>query len=116
AVAYPGIVPVHGAGQTPGGGLFLVMELIHGTDLEKARRASSVSLLEAISWTAEAARVIHFAHQHGVIHCDLKPSNLLIDHERKVRVTDFGLAVRHDELEAGLGSLAGTPAFMAPEQ
>jgi eukaryotic-like serine/threonine-protein kinase len=111
---HPGIVAVHGIGQTPGGGLFLVMDLVRGRDLDFVRRAAPVDPLQAAAWVADAARIVHSAHEQGVIHCDLKPSNLLLDEAGRILVTDFGLAIRSDESAAGV--LAGTPAFMAPEQ
>jgi len=115
ALAHEGIVAIHGAGRTPGGGLFLVMDLVPGTDLEKTHRERPLAVAEAAGWIANAARIIHFAHEHGVIHCDLKPSNLLVDQGR-IRVTDFGLARRLGEPQMEAAFLAGTPAFMAPEQ
>jgi RNA polymerase sigma factor (sigma-70 family) len=110
----PGIVAVHGVGRTPGGGLFLAMDLVRGRDLERVHRAGRVNQHQAATWVADAARIVHAAHQRGVIHCDLKPGNLLLDEQGRIRVTDFGLAVRLTD--AADGVLAGTPAFMAPEQ
>jgi RNA polymerase sigma factor (sigma-70 family) len=112
---HPAIVKVHGAGRTPGGGLFLVMDFVDGLDLDKLRRKQPVDLELCLRWTLEAARAIDAAHQLNVIHCDIKPSNVLLGHDGKIRVTDFGLAVR---LDIGRPSafMAGTPAFMAPEQ
>jgi RNA polymerase sigma factor (sigma-70 family) len=114
-LAHPGIVAVHGAGQTPGGGYFLVMDLVRGHDLEREYRRQSPAPSQAARWVADAAGAIHAAHEAGVIHCDLKPGNLLLDEAGQIRLTDFGLAVR---LSEGSDSwrLAGTPAFMAPEQ
>ena len=114
-LAHPGIVAVHGAGQTPGGGYFLVMDLVRGQDLERDYRRQSPAPSQAARWVAEAAGAIHAAHDAGVIHCDLKPSNLLLGEAGRIRVTDFGLAVRLSEGSDGW-RLAGTPAFMAPEQ
>jgi len=99
----PGIVAVHGMGQTPGGGLFLVMDLVRGRDLDLVRRAALVEPSQAAAWVADAARIVHAAHERGVIHCDLKPSNLLLDQAGRILVTDFGLAVRSDDW--GLGGV-----------
>jgi eukaryotic-like serine/threonine-protein kinase len=115
-LSHSGIVPIHGVGRTPGGGLFLVMELLPGPDLDRMSRERAIALEEAIRWVEQAARTLQFAHEHGVIHCDLKPSNLLLDDQGGVRVTDFGLAVRLSESPPASDFLAGTPAFMAPEQ
>lgn len=115
ALAHPGIVAMHGAGQTPGGGLFLVMDLVRGPDLDRLRRERAITVQEAVQWVMEAARIVGFAHDRGVIHCDLKPSNLLLDGV-SIRITDFGLAVRQSDVLTDAALLAGTPAFMAPEQ
>jgi serine/threonine protein kinase len=113
---HPGIVAVHGIGRTPGGGLFLLMDLVRGQDLERIGRSEAVDIAQAARWVAEAARIVQFAHERGIIHCDLKPSNLLCDEQGSIRVTDFGFALRLVGGEASPDRLAGTPAFMAPEQ
>jgi RNA polymerase sigma factor (sigma-70 family) len=115
-LSHPGIVPIQGAGRTPGGGLFLVMELVRGMDLLRVARARRVTVDEAVQWTIAAAGAVQFVHEHGVIHCDLKPSNVLLDVGGQIRVTDFGLAVRLWQIPADTALLAGTPGFMAPEQ
>jgi eukaryotic-like serine/threonine-protein kinase len=115
-LADPGIVAMHGAGRTAGGGYFLVLELVRGPDLDQVSRDRPVNPDDAVRWVAQAARIIHRAHELGVIHCDLKPSNLLLDEAGQIRVTDFGLAVRLTDGANSSGLLAGTPAFMAPEQ
>jgi serine/threonine protein kinase len=113
---HPGIIRVHGLGRTPRGGLFIVMDLMSGGDLARRIAAGPIAFAAAARWTAEAADAVQHAHEQGVIHCDLKPSNLLLNADGRVIVTDFGLA--RDELSAGIDStaIAGTPAFMAPEQ
>ena len=112
---HPGIVGVHGVGRTPGGGVFIVMDFIDGADLSKVLSASRPSPRQAIEWIAEAAAALDHAHRQGVIHCDLKPSNLLIDNTGHAIVSDFGLATT---LSASAGSRqwAGTWGYMAPEQ
>lgn len=116
ALAHPGIVTVHGAGRTPGGGLFLHLDLVRGRNLQQVLADGPVAWQQAATWIAAAARTVHFAHQRGIIHCDLKPSNLLLDEHRQVRVTDFGLAIPIAVTAQDESLLAGTPAFMAPEQ
>jgi len=115
ALKHPGIVGIQGLGRTPGGGWFLVMELVNGRDLHHVKTHRAIPSQQAALWVAEAAGIVQFAHENGIIHCDLKPGNLLLDENDTIRVTDFGLAVQlADEAPAAL--LAGTPAFMAPEQ
>jgi RNA polymerase sigma factor (sigma-70 family) len=111
---HPGIVAVRGFGPLPGGGHFLVMDLVEGTDLARVRAAGPVAVAQAVRWVAEAADALEHAHGQGIVHCDLKPSNLLLDAAGRIRVADFGLArAVADERPA---VTAGTEGFMAPEQ
>ncbi|MEK6235855.1 MAG: serine/threonine protein kinase [Planctomycetales bacterium] len=111
---HPNIVGIHGVGRLPHGGYFLVMDFVNGGDL--AELADSVSVADAIGWILQAARAIAHAHAKGIIHCDLKPSNLLLDQAGTVLVTDFGLARSASREDSTFGSVAGTAGFMAPEQ
>lgn len=113
---HPGIVGVHGLGRTPNGGYFIVMDLIEGGDLAQRLQAGLVSVADAVRWLIEAAEAIAYAHDQGVIHCDLKPSNLLLNKNGHVLVTDFGFARRASLAADATTGVAGTPAFMAPEQ
>jgi tRNA A-37 threonylcarbamoyl transferase component Bud32 len=113
---HPAIVAVHGLGRFPDGGYFMVMDLIEGEDL--ARKAErGVSPAEAALLTAQAAEAIAFCHAAGVIHADLKPSNLIADSRALVHLTDFGLAhLTSDSPQDASQIIAGTAAYMAPEQ
>jgi hypothetical protein len=118
---HPGIVGVHGLGRTPGGGYFIVMDLIDGQDLAALAAADTVELQDAIRWVADVAEAVAYAHEHGIVHCDLKPSNVLIDAGGQGRgrawVTDFGLARGFgDGFLQPSREPEGTAAFMAPEQ
>ena len=116
-LSHPGLVPIQAVGQTPGGGHFFVMELLAGPDLARLAALGAVNVADALRWTCEAADAIAYANSVGVIHCDLKPGNLVLDGERRVRVTDFGLARTFDEGGARAGDrIAGTAPYMAPEQ
>jgi serine/threonine-protein kinase len=107
---HSGIVALHGVGRLPDGGHFLVMDLVEGSDLA---RQPGPPVAAALHWVAEAADAIEYAHGMGVVHCDLKPSNLLLGSDGHVRVSDFGLA---RSLAVGDAPHGGTAGFMAPEQ
>jgi serine/threonine protein kinase len=113
-VSHPNVCRVHDIGEADGQP-FLSMEFVDGEDL--------ASLLRRIGClppdkAREIARQLCFglaaAHDKGVLHCDLKPANVMLDGQGQVRITDFGLARLADQL-GGQGN-AGTPAYMAPEQ
>ena len=98
----------------------LVMELLTGGTLAD-RRADGMSLADAVAAVMAAASGLHHVHEHGVLHRDVKPENLMFDGRGTLKVTDFGIA-RGDEVAAtavGLtraGEFFGTPAYIAPEQ
>src|SRR6266849_1150448 len=70
------------------------------------------------SLVATIARAVHYAHQRGLLHRDLKPTNILIDDRSQAHVTDFGLAklIESDACLSKTGAVLGTPSYMAPEQ
>ena len=110
---HPGIIRIHGHGQTPNGGWFIVMDLLSNGDLT-SQAGLLLPVAQATDWIRQVARAVAYAHEIGVVHCDLKPANLLLAKDGNVIVTDFGFAQTR---EHGLSScVAGTPAFMAPEQ
>lgn len=113
-----GIVALYDTGTTEDGICFLVTELIEGTTLEEAVRRGPVDPRRAAHLVAEVADALQYAHDHGVVHRDVKPSNVLIDNEGRPHVTDFGLAKRDagGETMTSDGRVMGTPAYMSPEQ
>jgi len=115
SLRHPGIVAVHGLGKTPGGSYFLAMDLVAGgplTPIDPSDKAPVRQLLDAIAQAAEATAA---AHEQGIVHCDLKPANILREPGGRVVLTDFGLA-RQLADECHAGTFEGTPAFIAPEQ
>jgi eukaryotic-like serine/threonine-protein kinase len=111
---HPNIMPVLGGGRTPAGGYFFVMDLAD-SDLQRRIDRGRIAVGQSLEWLRQAAAGVHFAHKQGIIHCDLKPSNLLLSRGSNVIVSDFGLACRAEQMVCNR-RLAGTPAFMAPEQ
>lgn len=109
------IVTLHGIGRTPHGACFLVIELIDGGDLANLV-AQELPLGRVIEWIAQAADALAFAHRGGIIHRDVKPSNLLLDRSGSVRVADFGLALTPVFGRDFTDGLIGTVSYMAPEQ
>lgn len=113
---HPNIVGIHGLGRTPGGAYFIVMELVAGTNLDSVIAAGVIPVADAVRWSIEMCNGIEDAHSKGIIHCDLKPANLLLDGVGRLRVTDFGLARSLAEHTPWTTDIEGTAPFMAPEQ
>jgi len=113
---HPHVVGVRGLGRFPGGSCFLVMDLIAGGDVAACLKQGPMSVTEAARIVGEVASAVGFAHQAGVLHCDLKPANVLVDASGKAFVTDFGFAnFIMMGSHAGRDAVGGTAGYMAPE-
>lgn len=112
---HPHIVPVYDVGRTAEGLPFVVSKFIEGSDLAEKTRASRGTFIEAAELVATVADALHHAHRKGLVHRDIKPGNILLDHSGKAYVADFGLALKDDDFGKG-AHYAGTPAYMSPEQ
>jgi len=115
-LSHPTVITVHDMGieestSTP----YLVMELVEGQPLEKVIAKGSIPYPSACEWAAHVAVALGVAHRRAVIHGDVKPANILITTENRVKLTDFGMArlASHQGAEA---NLKGTPAYWCPEQ
>ncbi|MEM8735437.1 MAG: protein kinase, partial [Planctomycetota bacterium] len=112
-----GIVPVLQVGSTAEDQPFVVQKLIEGSTLfSLMRKPDALPLSWSIQTMSKIARAIAHAHQAGLVHRDLKPSNILIDPAGEPWVADFGLAVFEEDQRELKGEVAGTPAYMSPEQ
>ena len=112
------IVPIFAVGSERGVNYY-AMQFIEGQSLAEvfAKRGGSLPPERVADWGLQAAEALTHAHQRGVIHRDVKPSNLILDNEQRLWLTDFGLARRLDDVTLSLtGALLGTPRYMSPEQ
>jgi serine/threonine protein kinase len=115
-IAHTSIIALHDMGieestRTP----YLVMEYVEGQSLERILEKGSVPFPRACAWTADIAVALGVAHRKGVIHGDVKPANILINQEGRVKLTDFGMA-RLASNDTKDTPLLGTPAYWCPEQ
>jgi hypothetical protein len=114
---HPAIVPIHEVGDERGQP-YLTMKLVDGPNLAERAARRAMSPRESARLVATLARAVHYAHQRGVLHRDIKPTNVVLDAEGQPYLTDFGLA----KLLAPGGEMTltqvvmGTPGYMAPEQ
>lgn len=137
-VRHPNVAPVHDILELPNGVPFIVMDLLDGEPLSARLRRGSLDWTETLEILVPTADAIMAAHEHGVVHRDLKPDNVFLettsDGGYEVKVLDFGIAKRFDTVgEVGptddrtstaptthglttTNSMVGTPSYMAPEQ
>ncbi len=117
-LTHPNIVTVHDFGYA-GQKLFIIMEYVAGVDLKTYLfRHPAITLKEGLELIVQACDGIGFAHRAGIIHCDIKPQNMLVTHDQKLKVTDFGIAhaisaVQTNQLK---DIVWGSPHYFSPEQ
>src|SRR5882724_11806638 len=114
---HPSIVPIYEVGERDGSCYFSMM-FVEGGQLDEVVRRKPMSIRQAAELIAKVARTVHYAHEHGIVHRDIKPGNILLDEKGEPHLTDFGLA-RLVEMESAMTrtmEVLGTPSYMAPEQ
>jgi len=114
---HPGIVPIHEVGERDGS-CYFSMKFVEGGQLDEVVRRAPMSIRQAAELIAKVAHTVHYAHEHGILHRDIKPGNILLDQKGEPHLTDFGLA-RLVETESTMTrtlDVLGTPSYMAPEQ
>ena len=116
---HPGIVTVYDTIRSEEDVCYLVTEYVDGESLEDRLKSKEWSFEECAHLIAAIGDSLQYAHDNGIVHRDVKPSNVLVDRLGKPHLMDFGLAKRdldYDETMTSLGRIMGTPAYMSPEQ
>ena len=104
---HPGIVPIHEVGERDGS-CYFSMKFVEGGQLDEVARREPMPIRRAVELIAKVARTVHYAHEHGILHRDIKPGNILLDTKGEPHLTDFGLA-RLVESESSVTQHAGRP-------
>ena len=114
---HPGIVPIYEVGERDGS-CYFSMKFVEGGQLDEVVRRAPISIRNAAELIAKVARTVHYAHEHGILHRDIKPGNVLLDVKGEPHLTDFGLArlVESESTVTRTMEVMGTPSYMAPEQ
>jgi len=114
---HPCIVPIYEVGERDGA-CYFSMGLVEGGQLDAVAKREPMPIRHAAELIAKVARTVHFAHEHRILHRDIKPGNILLDAKGEPHLTDFGLArlVETESTVTRTMEVLGTPSYMAPEQ
>jgi serine/threonine protein kinase/tetratricopeptide (TPR) repeat protein len=114
---HSGIVPIYEVGERDGS-CYFSMKLVEGGQLDEVVKREPMAIRQAVELIAKVARTVHYAHEHSILHRDIKPGNILLDQKGEPHLTDFGLArlVETESTVTRTKELLGTPSYMAPEQ
>jgi serine/threonine-protein kinase len=114
---HPSIVPIYEIGERDSS-CYFSMKFVEGGQLDELAKGESMPIRRVVELLAKVARTVHFAHEHGILHRDIKPGNILLDQKGEPHLTDFGLArlVETESTVTRTREVMGTPSYMAPEQ
>jgi serine/threonine protein kinase/tetratricopeptide (TPR) repeat protein len=114
---HSGIVPIYEVGERDGS-CYFSMKLVEGGQLDEVAKREPMPIRRAVELIAKVARTVHYAHEHSILHRDIKPGNILLDQKGEPHLTDFGLArlVETESTVTRTLEVLGTPSYMAPEQ
>jgi serine/threonine protein kinase len=132
ALHHPNIATIHGAGRSDDGIGYLVLERVQGESLDVRLSRGPLAPERALDVCRQIVRALRAAHERDIVHCDLKPANVMLTPDGLIKVLDFGLARRAIEPvrrgpitgsasepppgHSQVSSIAGTPGYMSPEQ
>src|SRR6266481_6309632 len=114
---HPGIVPIYEVGERDGA-CYFSMGLVEGGQLDAILEREPMPIRSAVELIVKLARTVQYAHEHNILHRDIKPGNILLDEKGEPHLTDFGLArlVEAESTVTRTREVLGTPSYMAPEQ
>ena len=114
---HPGIVPIYEVGERDGA-CYFSMGLVEGGQLDAIIEREPMPIRSAVELIVKLARTVQYAHEHNILHRDIKPGNILLDKNGEPHLTDFGLArlVETESTVTRTREVLGTPSYMAPEQ
>src|SRR2546421_3406313 len=117
SLEHPCIVPIYEVGERDGS-CYFSMKLVDGGQLDDVVRREPMTIRRGVELIAKVARIVHYAHERGILHRDIKPGNILLDKKGEPHLTDFGLArlVETESTVTRTMEVLGTPSYMAPEQ
>src|SRR5512134_3638185 len=115
-LTHPNIVTIFDYGEEEDFA-YMAMELLEGSDLRSRMRREEIPAMEAVEIALQVADGLGFAHEHGVVHRDVKPGNIMLLERGAVKIMDFGIArMRFADHKTSTGMVLGTPRYMSPEQ
>ncbi|MBI2898776.1 MAG: SUMF1/EgtB/PvdO family nonheme iron enzyme [Planctomycetes bacterium] len=114
-LSHPNIVSIHDSGEVDGQ-FYISMDLVHGRPLDRWTHDRLPGPDPSARICAKLARALQCAHDHGVVHRDVKPMNVLMEGDEEPKLTDFGLAKHEDSSLTKSQDMLGTPRYMSPEQ
>jgi len=117
SLEHPQIVPIYEIGERDGS-CYFSMKFVEGGRLDEVAQTEPMSARRAAELLVKIARTVQFAHEHGILHRDIKPGNILLDKNGEPHLTDFGLArlIEQESTITNSFDVLGTPSYMAPEQ
>ena len=116
SIGHPSIITIYDVGRE-GDIAFIAMELLEGRDLRDMIRDVSMMPSRSVAIAAAVAEGLAYAHEHGVVHRDIKPGNIMVLPDGRVKIMDFGIArLLEPTVKTQTGVLLGSPQYMAPEQ
>ncbi|MGZ5596415.1 MAG: serine/threonine-protein kinase [Usitatibacter sp.] len=116
SISHPAIITIYDVGRE-GDTAFIAMELLEGRDLRELIREVSLMPSRSVGIAATVAEGLAYAHERGIVHRDIKPGNIMVLPDGRVKIMDFGIARLHEPtVKTQTGVLLGSPQYMSPEQ